>query len=136
MAFAITCPLCRRRIADLTERCGACGGDLTALAGLVELADRHFNDAVRAARSARWNTAAEHLAVTLALNPIDAEAHRLLAKVRYHQDPKTLPARAWHRARTKLPYGDRLPRNLPREADIRRLLHLAGRHVAGARRTE
>ncbi|MFI6580200.1 hypothetical protein [Embleya sp. NPDC050493] len=136
MAFAITCPLCRRRIADLTERCPACGGDLGALAGLVELADRHFNDAVRAARRGRWNTAAEHLAVTLALNPADAEARRLLTKVRYHQDPKTLPDRLWRKARTRLPYGERLPPALPREADLRRFLEEAGRRLAVARKSE
>ncbi|MEU0933176.1 MULTISPECIES: hypothetical protein [unclassified Embleya] len=135
MAFAITCPLCRRRIADLTERCPACGGDLGALAGLVELADRHFNDAVRAARARRWNTAAEHLAVTLALNPADAEARGLLTKVRYHQDPKTLPNRLWHKARTHLPYGERLPVSLPREAELRRLLDEAGRRLATARKS-
>ncbi|MYS82349.1 hypothetical protein [Embleya scabrispora] len=135
MAFAITCPLCRRRIADLTERCPACGGDLGALAGLVELADRHFNDAVRSARGRRWNTAAEHLAVTLALNPADAEARQLLTKVRYHQDPKTLPDRLWRKARTHLPYGERLPVALPREADLRRLLDGASKRLAAARKT-
>jgi len=129
MAFAITCPLCRRRIADLSERCPACGGDLGALAGLVELADRHFNDAVRAARLTRWNTAAEHLAVTLALNPADAEARQLLTKVRYHQDPRTLPERLWRKARTRVPFGERLPVRLPGEADIRRLLDTASRRL-------
>ncbi|WP_406286427.1 hypothetical protein [Embleya sp. NBC_00896] len=133
MAFAITCPLCRRRIADLTDRCPACGGDLGALAGLVELADRHFNDAVRAARQGRWNSAAEHLAVTLALNPADAEARQLLSKVRYHQDPKTLPDRLWRKARARLPYGERLPVQLPREAELRRLLDVAGRRLAARR---
>ncbi|MFE5325745.1 hypothetical protein ACFRCG_04935 [Embleya sp. NPDC056575] len=134
MAFAITCPLCRRRIADLTGRCPACGGDLGALAGLVELADRHFNDAVRAARRARWNTAAEHLAVTLALNPADAEARQLLTKVRYHQDPKTLPDRLWRKARTHLPYGDRLPRTLPKQATVHHLLEQATRRWSTARK--
>ncbi|MYW02930.1 hypothetical protein [Streptomyces sp. SID3343] len=135
MAFAITCPLCRHRIADLSERCPSCGGDLAALAGLVDLADRHFNDAVRAARVGRWNTSAEHLAVTLALNPADAEARQLLTKVRYHQDPKTLPNRLWHKARIRLPYGERLPAQLPREAELRRFLDNAARRLAARRST-
>ncbi|MFE9645521.1 hypothetical protein ACFYO0_15725 [Streptomyces sp. NPDC006365] len=81
----LSCPMCRKPLPGTPSRCYACRGDLSALRHLRALADHHFNDAVRAARTQRWDQAAELLAVALVLNPADEEARGLLRKVRLHQ---------------------------------------------------
>ncbi|WP_322768495.1 hypothetical protein [Frankia sp. Cr1] len=86
MPYILTCPLCRTKLAALTARCPACNSNLVPLTQLKDLADRHFNEALRHARARQWTVAAEDLAVTLALNPDDSEARALLRKVRYHQE--------------------------------------------------
>ncbi|RII15936.1 hypothetical protein DSC45_16975 [Streptomyces sp. YIM 130001] len=93
----LSCPHCRSALPGLPARCYACRGDLGALRDLRTLADRHFNQAVRAARIRDWGTAREHLAVTLLLNPTDTEARSLLAKVRHHN--RSAPRRSGSRRR-------------------------------------
>ncbi|NUR00947.1 MAG: hypothetical protein HOY79_31790 [Streptomyces sp.] len=81
----IDCPLCGRTLTEPAAECPACRGDLRSLAQIAALADEHFNKAVAAARALRWDSAAEHLAVTRALSPGDVDAIVLLAKVRHRQ---------------------------------------------------
>src|SRR5262249_35023111 len=58
----------------------------------------HFNQAVVAARSENWTVAADHLAVTLALNPDDVDGLVLLGKVRYRQQQHLLARQSWEQA--------------------------------------
>jgi hypothetical protein len=81
----VVCPVCRGRLATLVARCATCGASLAALVAVKDLADRRFNEAVRAARDRRWDEAAEALTATLALDPADTEAAELLRKVHYHR---------------------------------------------------
>ncbi|AZM49746.1 hypothetical protein DMB38_31755 [Streptomyces sp. WAC 06738] len=81
----IDCPLCGRALAALVPECPVCRGDLRPLAQVAALADEYFNQAVALARAQRWQSAAEHLAVTRALRPNDVDAIVLLAKIRYRQ---------------------------------------------------
>jgi tetratricopeptide (TPR) repeat protein len=97
------CPLCEKSSPELTERCAACEGDLRPLLRLADLSDWHFNQAVVAARAKNWATAADHLAVTLALNPDDVDGLVLLGKVRYHQQQHQLASQAWKQAHHMAP---------------------------------
>lgn len=92
------CPLCEKPSPEPTERCAACDGDLRPLLRLADLADWHFNQAVVAARAKDWTIAADHLAVTLALNSDDVDGLVLLGKVRYHQQQHRLARQAWEQA--------------------------------------
>jgi ribonuclease D len=92
------CPLCEQAAQAPAERCAACHSDLRPLLRLTDLADWHFNQAVIAARARSWTVAAEHLAVTLALNPDDVDGLVLLGKTRYHQRQRRLARQAWERA--------------------------------------
>jgi tetratricopeptide (TPR) repeat protein len=94
-AAGLVCPLCRAELAGLPDRCPGCGGDLRPLARVGELADCHFTAAVRAVRDRRWGTAAEHLAVTLALAPDDVDALVLLGKVRWREGQRENARAAW-----------------------------------------
>jgi len=71
---------------------------------MVDLADQHFNQAVAAAREKAWQTAAEHLTVTLALRPDDVEGLVLFGKVRYHQRRRKLAIELWRRALDLAPH--------------------------------
>lgn len=79
------CPLCQHSVSATTEQCASCGGDLRPLLRAVEVAYKHYNEAVRAARARRWADAMQSLAVTLALVPDDTDALVLLGKVHYWQ---------------------------------------------------
>lgn len=94
----LLCPLCREPSAQLSDSCARCGGDLTPLAILGNLADHHFNRAVAAARTKDWEEAAEHLAVSLALRPDDVEAIVLLGKARFRRNRRSDAAALWGEA--------------------------------------
>ncbi len=92
----LVCPLCSVNLAgNPPDRCPGCRGDLRPLRRVGELADRHFNEAVRAARARHWGVAAERLAVTLALAPEDVDALVLLGKIRWHQGQRENARSVW-----------------------------------------
>jgi hypothetical protein len=97
------CPLCEKPAPELTERCAECDGDLRPLLRLADLADWHFNQAVVAAHAKNWTIAADHLAVTLALNSDDVDSLVLLGKVRHHQHQHSLARQAWEQAHHMAP---------------------------------
>lgn len=88
MRAPTVCPLCKHRMTEFQPRCPGCLGDLGALAHVVDLANREFNEGLRWARQGRWRLAAEAFNVALALNPNDQEAEELLDLVRNAQDRK------------------------------------------------
>jgi hypothetical protein len=95
----VVCPLCGADLRELSELCPTCRGDLRPLRGVANLADHHFNEAVRAARTGRWSVAAEHHTATLAISPRDVDAMVLLGKVRYRQARYAAAAEIWRDAR-------------------------------------
>ncbi|MGH3717775.1 MAG: tetratricopeptide repeat protein [Pseudonocardiaceae bacterium] len=78
--------------------CPGCGGDLRPLVQVVDLANHHFNEALRAARAGDWHRAAEQGTVTLALRPDDADAVVLLAKIARRQGRRDRSQQLWRRA--------------------------------------
>jgi hypothetical protein len=112
MTHAVACPGCRRSLASVSPWCPGCGGDLRPLVQLVDLANHHFNEAVRAARARDWHRAAEHGAVTLALQPDDVDAIVLLAKVSHRQGRRN---RSWQLRQRALELA-------PQRPDVRRAI--------------
>lgn len=106
MTQAVTCPRCRRHLPSAVPRCPHCATDLRPLVQLAALADRHFNDGVRAALAGRWNRAAEHVAVTLSLQPDDLDAVVLLAKIALRQGRRERSRRLWEQALGLAPHRD------------------------------
>ncbi|PSK98492.1 hypothetical protein CLV63_105166 [Murinocardiopsis flavida] len=82
MANPIICPLCKGRLLDLPRTCPGCGGDLGGLVKLRDFANRRFNTGLRMAKAERWEEAEEAMVAALAIDPGDAEAGRVLAKIR------------------------------------------------------
>ncbi|MGH3795779.1 MAG: hypothetical protein ACRDSP_12920 [Pseudonocardiaceae bacterium] len=94
----------------MAPRCPGCGADLRPLVQVVDLANYHFNEALRAARAGDWHRAAEYGAVTLALQPDDVDAIVLLAKISRGQGRRERSRQLWQRASALA----------PRRADIQR----------------
>jgi cytochrome c-type biogenesis protein CcmH/NrfG len=93
-----TCPMCEAPQPVPADSCPSCHGDLRPLLRLADLADWHYNQAVAAAHTRHWSTAAEHLTVTMALRPDDVDALVLLGKVRLHQRRRQRALEIWQRA--------------------------------------
>ncbi|MGH3941991.1 MAG: hypothetical protein ACRDTG_25895 [Pseudonocardiaceae bacterium] len=98
MTSAFACPWCRRALAAVSPQCPGCAGDLRPLVQVMDLANGHFNEAVRAARAGDWHRAAEQVAVTLALQPEDLDAIVLLAKISRRQGRAERARQLWQRA--------------------------------------
>ena len=105
----MTCPLCGAAQPVPADSCPDCHGDLRPLLRLADLADWHFNQALAATGGRHWSTAAEHLAVTLALRPDDVDALVLLGKVRLRQRRRLRALDAWHQAATLAPHRPDIP---------------------------
>ncbi|MGH4023074.1 MAG: hypothetical protein ACRDRV_00645 [Pseudonocardiaceae bacterium] len=86
---------------------------------MVDLANHHFNAALGAARAQDWHRAAEHGAVTLALQPDDVDAIVLLAKISRSQGRRDRSRQLWQRA------GELAPQR----SDIQRALAQASKPV-------
>jgi predicted Zn-dependent protease len=98
-----SCPYCGADLAGLVPSCPQCHGDVRPLVRMVDLANHHFNLAVGDARANRWHSAAEHLAVTLALDPGDIDGLVLLGKVRYHEGRAGPAVQLWREALERAP---------------------------------
>lgn len=98
MTSALACPWCRCALAAVSPQCPGCAGDLRPLVQVRDLANGHFNEAVRAARAGDWHRAAEQVTVTLALQPEDLDAIVLLAKISRRQGRGERARQLWERA--------------------------------------
>ncbi|MGH3828981.1 MAG: hypothetical protein ACRDRS_00800 [Pseudonocardiaceae bacterium] len=106
MSQAITCPRCRQQLSSVGPRCPHCDADLQPLLQVTELANRYFNDGLRAARAGHWHLAAEHVAVTLALQPDDVGAMVLLAKISRRQGRRERAVQLWEMASQLAPHRE------------------------------
>jgi tetratricopeptide (TPR) repeat protein len=119
MTHPLACPWCRCALAAVSPHCPGCAADLRPLVQVADLADRHFNAAVRAARAGDWHRAAEQVAVTLALHPEDLDAVVLLAKISRRQGRRERSRQLWERALELAPH----------RPDIQRAVELSSQPV-------
>ena len=75
------CPYCDHSVQDFAQTCPSCDEDLLAVARLNELPDVYFNEALRAARSGDWATAAIKLGGAIGLRFNETDAWMLLGLV-------------------------------------------------------
>jgi len=75
------CPYCDHAVQDFTQTCPSCDEDLLAMARMNELPDVYFNEALRAARSGDWITAAIKLGAAIGFRFNETDAWMLLGLV-------------------------------------------------------